>query len=43
MDGRGNVDLDGDRGASDRPAGRPDQQGVQEMIVRLRSAWDVDE
>ena len=41
MDGRRNVVVDGNRPPSDRPAGRRDQQGVQEIVVRSRPACEI--
>jgi hypothetical protein len=42
LDGRRDVGLDGDRRAGGGPAGRPDYQAVQEIIVRSRPACEVN-
>ena len=41
MDGRRNVDLDGDRRSGGGPAGRRGYQAVQEIVLWLRTASEV--
>ena len=42
LDGRRDVDLDGDWRTGSSPAGRRDYQGVQEIIVRSRPACEMN-
>ena len=42
MDGRRDVDLDGDRRTGGGSAGRLDHQGVQEIVVRSQPACEVN-
>ena len=42
LDGRGDVDLDGDRRTGGGPAGRRDYQADQEIIVCSRPACEID-
>jgi hypothetical protein len=42
LDGRRDVALDGDRRTGGGPAGCPDHEGVQEIIVGSRPASEVN-